>query len=133
VIDEAGAFQRLQAAQQAQEGDWHHRDRGDGRAIARIPPKSAFRPTDKESLRNLEGDLKMLVFGQDQAIDALASAIKLSRAGLKAPEKPIGCFLFAGSTGVGKTEVSRSWPRSWASNWCASTCPSTWNATPSRG
>ena len=74
--------------------------------VARIPAK-AVSSNDKESLRNLERDLKMTVFGQDVAIDALSAAIKLSRAGLKSPEKPIGCFLFAGPTGVGKTEVTR--------------------------
>jgi ATP-dependent Clp protease ATP-binding subunit ClpA len=74
--------------------------------IARIPPKSVS-TNDMEALRNLERDLRTLVFGQDQAIIALASAIKLSRAGLREPEKPIGCYLFSGPTGVGKTEVAR--------------------------
>ena len=74
--------------------------------IARIPPKSVS-TSDMEALRNLERDLKTLVFGQDRAIEALASAIKLARAGLREPEKPIGCYLFSGPTGVGKTEVAR--------------------------
>ncbi len=74
--------------------------------IARIPPKSVS-ADDKETLRNLERDLKAMVFGQDRAIDALAAAIKLSRAGLREPEKPIGNYLFSGPTGVGKTEVAR--------------------------
>ncbi|MGE5516162.1 MAG: ATP-dependent Clp protease ATP-binding subunit ClpA [Bacteroidota bacterium] len=74
--------------------------------IARIPPKSVS-ANDMEALRNLERDLKTLVFGQDQAIEALSSAIKLARAGLREPEKPIGCYLFSGPTGVGKTEVAR--------------------------
>jgi ATP-dependent Clp protease ATP-binding subunit ClpA len=74
--------------------------------IARIPPKSVS-TDDKETLKNLETDLKRLVFGQDRAIDALCSAIKLSRAGLREPEKPIGSYLFSGPTGVGKTEVAR--------------------------
>ena len=74
--------------------------------IARIPPKSVS-ANDMEALKNLERDLKTLVFGQDQAIEALASAIKLARAGLREPEKPIGCYLFSGPTGVGKTEVAR--------------------------
>ena len=74
--------------------------------IARIPPKSVSR-SDKESLKNLERDLKTVVFGQDKAIGALASSIKLARAGLREPEKPIGCYLFSGPTGVGKTEVAR--------------------------
>ena len=74
--------------------------------IARIPPKSVS-TDDKEQLRNLERDLRSMVFGQDQALIALASAIKLSRAGLRDPEKPIGNYLFTGPTGVGKTEAAR--------------------------
>jgi ATP-dependent Clp protease ATP-binding subunit ClpA len=74
--------------------------------MARIPPKSVSRD-DKKALQNLERDLKTMVFGQDDAIVALASAIKLSRAGLREPEKPIGNYLFSGPTGVGKTEVAR--------------------------
>ncbi|MBP2294061.1 ATP-dependent Clp protease ATP-binding subunit ClpA [Azospirillum rugosum] len=74
--------------------------------IARIPPKSVSRD-DKETLLNLERDLKTMVFGQNKAIDALVSAIKLARAGLREPEKPIGNYLFTGPTGVGKTEVAR--------------------------
>ena len=74
--------------------------------IARIPPKSVS-TDDKEVLRNLERDLKSMVFGQNAAIEALSAAIKLSRAGLREPEKPIGNYLFSGPTGVGKTEVAR--------------------------
>ncbi|MGP4963318.1 ATP-dependent Clp protease ATP-binding subunit ClpA [Psychrobacter celer] len=74
--------------------------------LARIPPKSVS-SDDKSILEHLDRDLKHLVFGQDEAITTLADAIKLSRAGLKAPDKPIGSFMFAGPTGVGKTEVSR--------------------------
>lgn len=74
--------------------------------LARIPPKSVS-SDDKSILEHLDRDLKHLVFGQDEAIETLADAIKLSRAGLKAPNKPIGSFMFAGPTGVGKTEVSR--------------------------
>ena len=74
--------------------------------IARIPPKSVS-TDDKNILLSLEQDLKRVVFGQDNAIQALASAIKLSRAGLRGPEKPIGNYLFSGPTGVGKTEVAR--------------------------
>jgi ATP-dependent Clp protease ATP-binding subunit ClpA len=74
--------------------------------IARIPPKSVS-ADDKETLRNLERDLKSMVFGQDRAIEALSAAIKLSRAGLRDAEKPIGNYLFSGPTGVGKTEVAR--------------------------
>jgi ATP-dependent Clp protease ATP-binding subunit ClpA len=74
--------------------------------IARIPPKSVS-ADDKETLRNLERDLKSMVFGQDKAIEALSAAIKLARAGLREAEKPIGNYLFSGPTGVGKTEVAR--------------------------
>ncbi|MGC9954969.1 MAG: ATP-dependent Clp protease ATP-binding subunit ClpA [Rhizomicrobium sp.] len=74
--------------------------------MARIPPKSVSK-TDAEALRTLADDLKRVVFGQDFAINALASAIKLARAGLRSPEKPIGCYLFSGPTGVGKTEVAK--------------------------
>ncbi len=74
--------------------------------MARIPPKRVSRE-DKRSLRDLGAELKRVVFGQDKAIDALVSAIKLARAGLREPEKPIGCYLFSGPTGVGKTEAAR--------------------------
>jgi ATP-dependent Clp protease ATP-binding subunit ClpA len=74
--------------------------------IARIPPKSVS-TDDRKALQTLERDLKTVVFGQDKAISALSSAIKLSRAGLREAEKPIGCYLFSGPTGVGKTEVAR--------------------------
>jgi len=79
--------------------------------IARVPPKSVSRD-DKKSLQNLERDLKTMVFGQNDAIVALSSAIKLSRAGLREPEKPIGSYLFSGPTGVGKTEVARQLAKS---------------------
>src|SRR5439155_24762552 len=74
--------------------------------MARIPPKSISKD-DAEVLKHLEQTLKRVVFGQDKAIDALAAAIKLARAGLREPEKPIGNYLFCGPTGVGKTEVAR--------------------------
>lgn len=74
--------------------------------IARIPPKTVSKD-DRASLANLDGELKNVVFGQDQAIEALATALKMSRAGLREPEKPIGSYLFSGPTGVGKTEVAR--------------------------
>ena len=74
--------------------------------IAKIPPRSVS-TSDKDQLQNLDRDLKLVVFGQDTAIEMLASTIKLSRSGLGHPEKPIGCFLFSGPTGVGKTEVAK--------------------------
>jgi ATP-dependent Clp protease ATP-binding subunit ClpA len=79
--------------------------------MARIPPKTVSRD-DKKTLENLERDIKTMVFGQNKAIDALSGAIKLARAGLREPEKPIGCYLFSGPTGVGKTEVARQLSRS---------------------
>jgi ATP-dependent Clp protease ATP-binding subunit ClpA len=74
--------------------------------MARIPPKTITK-SDAQVLAAIDKDLKRLVFGQDKAIESLASAIKLSRAGLREPEKPIGCYLFSGPTGVGKTEVAK--------------------------
>jgi ATP-dependent Clp protease ATP-binding subunit ClpA len=78
--------------------------------IAKIPPRSVS-TSDKDQLQNLDRDLKLVVFGQDTAIEMLASTIKLSRSGLGHPEKPIGCFLFSGPTGVGKTEVAKQLAR----------------------
>ena len=110
VIDEVGAWQRLRPEDQ-RSGVIDVTDVEEMVAkIARIPPKSVS-ASDKELLRNLERDLKMTVFGQDDAIEAMSAAIKLSRAGLKAPNKPVGSFMFAGPTGVGKTEVSRQLAR----------------------
>jgi len=110
VIDEVGAWQRLRSEDQRSAVI----DVADVEEmvakIARIPPKSVS-ASDKELLRNLERDLKMTVFGQDAAIEAMSAAIKLSRAGLKSPDKPVGSFMFAGPTGVGKTEVSRQLAR----------------------
>jgi ATP-dependent Clp protease ATP-binding subunit ClpA len=106
VIDEAGAYQRLQPESKRkkiiQVGDIERVIS----QIARIPPKNVS-ASDKSLLKDLEKNLKMVVFGQDPAIEALSSSIKLSRAGLKEGEKPIGSYLLAGPTGVGKTEVSR--------------------------
>ena len=106
VIDEAGARQRLLPEGQRKT----HIDIEEVETIvakmARIPAKQVT-ATDKDVLKHLERNLKMVIFGQDPAIDSLASAIKLSRSGLGNPDKPIGNFLFAGPTGVGKTEVTR--------------------------
>ncbi|GAB2174870.1 ATP-dependent Clp protease ATP-binding subunit ClpA [Dongia sp. agr-C8] len=79
--------------------------------IARIPPKTVTKD-DKATLKNLDRDLRTMVFGQDAAIDALCASIKLARAGLREPEKPIGAYLFSGPTGVGKTEVAKQLARS---------------------
>ncbi len=106
VIDEVGAFQQLQPAGKRKKQIGVSDVEKMVARIARIPPASVSH-SDKEALRDLETNLKMVIFGQDEAIDTLASAIKLSRAGLKEGEKPIGSFLFSGPTGVGKTEVCR--------------------------
>ncbi|MAL98587.1 MAG: ATP-dependent Clp protease ATP-binding subunit ClpA [Alteromonadaceae bacterium] len=106
VIDEAGARQRLMAPSKRKKVIGVSAIEDIVASIARIPPKNVS-STDKDVLRNLERDLKMVVFGQNAAIESLGTAIKLARAGLKSPEKPDGAFLFAGPTGVGKTEVTR--------------------------
>ena len=106
LIDEAGAYQQLQPAGKRKKVINVPEIEAIVAKIARIPPKSVS-SDDREALKQLEENLKMVVFGQDEAIAALATSIKLARAGLKAAEKPIGSFLLAGPTGVGKTEVSR--------------------------
>jgi ATP-dependent Clp protease ATP-binding subunit ClpA len=106
VIDEAGASLRLQ------KGVEHGAEvtvplvESIVAKMARIPPKSVS-ASDKDLLRNLERDLKLVIFGQDEAIGSLSSAIKMARSGLREENKPVGAFLFAGPTGVGKTEVTR--------------------------
>ena len=106
VIDEVGASRMLQPEGKRRKMVTLRDVEEIVAKIARIPPKSVS-ADDKETLRTLERDLKNMVFGQDKAIDALAAAIKLSRAGLREMEKPIGNYLFSGPTGVGKTEVAR--------------------------
>jgi ATP-dependent Clp protease ATP-binding subunit ClpA len=106
VIDEAGASRMLLSAAKRRKTITVKDVEKIVAMIARIPPKSVS-TDDRKALANLERDLKTMVFGQDQAIDALASAIKLARAGLREPQKPVGCYLFTGPTGVGKTEVAR--------------------------
>ncbi len=106
VIDEAGAFQQLKPANKRKKQLGVHDIESVVAKIARIPEKT-ISSNDKEQLRKLDASLKMTVFGQDEGIDALTTAIKLSRAGLGVEEKPIGSFLFSGPTGVGKTELCR--------------------------
>jgi len=106
VIDEAGAAQHLLSESKRRKTIGVKDIEAVVAKIARIPPKSVSKD-DAEVLRDLEAGLKRVVFGQDTAIEALASAIKLARAGLREPEKPIGNYLFAGPTGVGKTEVAK--------------------------
>ncbi|MGH1465969.1 MAG: ATP-dependent Clp protease ATP-binding subunit ClpA [Cognatishimia sp.] len=106
VIDEAGAAQHLVAASKRRKTIGTKEIEAVVAKIARIPPKNVSK-NDAEVLKDLEKTLKRVVFGQDKAIEALSSAIKLARAGLREPEKPIGNYLFAGPTGVGKTEVAK--------------------------
>ena len=106
VIDETGASQMLVPEGKRKKKITVKEVEATVATMARIPPKTVSK-SDAEVMSNLEKDLKRLVFGQDKAITALASAIKLARAGLREPEKPIGCYLFSGPTGVGKTEVAK--------------------------
>lgn len=106
VIDEAGAAQHLVAESKRRKTIGAKEIEAVVAKIARIPPKNVSKD-DAEVLKDLEVTLKRVVFGQDKAITALSSAIKLARAGLREPEKPIGNYLFAGPTGVGKTEVAK--------------------------
>jgi len=106
VIDETGASQMLVPEGKRKKKITVKEVEETVATMARIPPKTVSK-SDAEVMSNLEKDLKRLVFGQDAAITALASAIKLARAGLREPEKPIGCYLFSGPTGVGKTEVAK--------------------------
>ncbi len=106
VIDEVGAAQMLMPEAKRRKTMTAKEIEAVVAKIARIPPKTVTKD-DAEALKDLEGGLKRVVFGQDNAITALASAIKLARAGLREPEKPIGSYLFTGPTGVGKTEVAK--------------------------
>jgi ATP-dependent Clp protease ATP-binding subunit ClpA len=106
VIDEAGASLRLQPAAERSDRVTVEMVENIVAKMARIPAKSVS-SSDRKTLKSLERDLKLVIFGQDQAISALASSIKMSRSGLREEEKPIGMFLFSGPTGVGKTEVTK--------------------------
>ena len=106
VVDEVGAMQMLVPPSRRKKKITAREIEAVIATMARIPPKSVS-SDDKKALENLERDLKHVVFGQDEAIQRLATAMKLSRAGLRDPDKPIGSFLFTGPTGVGKTEVAR--------------------------
>ncbi len=106
VIDESGASQKLLPVARRKKTISVKDVEATIATMARIPPKSVSKD-DAEVLQHIDTNLKRVVFGQDKAIDALSSAIKLARAGLREPEKPIGCYLFSGPTGVGKTEVAR--------------------------
>ena len=106
VIDEVGAAVKIQPPDKRKKSIGAKDIERIVAKIAKIPPRSVS-TSDKEQLQNLDRDLKLTVFGQDTAIDTLTSTIRLSRSGLGHPEKPIGCFLFSGPTGVGKTEVAK--------------------------
>src|SRR5262245_16962131 len=106
VIDEAGAAQKILPKAKQKRIIGKHEIEDIISKITRIPPQTVS-VDDRNSLRNLDRDLKAVVFGQDKAIDALSGSIKMARSGLGNPQKPIGCFLFSGPTGVGKTEVAR--------------------------
>ena len=106
VVDEAGAFQNLLKISKRKKIISVVEIESVVAKIARVPLKK-INLQDKETMRSLDRDLKLLVYGQDEAIDALSSAIKLARSGLREPQKPVGCFLFTGPTGVGKTEVTK--------------------------
>ena len=106
VIDEAGAAQRILPKSKQKKVIGKSEIEEIVSKIARIPSRHVS-SDDRAALRNLDRDVKATVFGQDKAIEALAKAIKMSRSGLGNPQKPIGCFLFSGPTGVGKTEVAR--------------------------
>ena len=106
VIDEAGAAQRILPKSKQKKVISKREIEEIIAKIARIPPKNVS-SDDRDALKNLDRDLKAVVFGQDKAIDALAAAIKMARSGLGNPQKPIGSFLLSGPTGVGKTEVAR--------------------------
>jgi len=106
VIDEIGAAVKIQPPEKRKKNIGPKDIEKMVAKIAKIPPRSVS-TSDKEQLQNLDRDLKLVVFGQDTAIETLAGTIKLSRSGLGHPEKPIGCFLFSGPTGVGKTEVAK--------------------------
>jgi ATP-dependent Clp protease ATP-binding subunit ClpA len=110
IIDEVGAAQMLLPESKRKKTITVKDVEATVATIARIPPKTVSKD-DKAALKTLERDLKTMVFGQDQAIDALCAAIKLARAGLREPDKPIGSYLFSGPTGVGKTEVAKQLAR----------------------
>ncbi|MCW8911408.1 MAG: AAA family ATPase, partial [Gammaproteobacteria bacterium] len=107
VIDEAGANRRMHSSEDSKPRNINVHDIENIVAkIARIPPKTVS-SSDADVLKNLDRNLKLVVFGQNEAIDTMSDAIKMSRSGLASPDKPVGSFLFAGPTGVGKTEVTK--------------------------
>jgi len=110
IIDEAGAEMRLRTSAKRRKTVSVEDVEQIVARMARIPPKSVSH-SDRDALRTLERDLNLVIYGQDDAVKGLAQAIKMARSGLAHPERPIGSFLFAGPTGVGKTEVTRQMAR----------------------
>jgi len=110
IIDEAGAAVHLMPEAKRRKSIGVRDIENVVARMARVPPKNVSK-SDKEALRNIDRDLKMVIYGQDEAIDNLSTAIKLSRSGLGAEDKPVGSFLFTGPTGVGKTEVTKQLAR----------------------
>ena len=131
VIDEVGASQMLLPASKRKKTVSVKDIEATIATMARIPPKTVSKD-DTEKLKGLDVTLKRVVFGQDEAIAALAASIKLSRAGLRDAEKPIGSYLFSGPTGVGKTEVARQLASAMGVNCCALICRNIWSAIPYR-
>ncbi len=128
VVDEAGAYQALLPASKKKKSDWCAEIEAIISNMARIPSKNVSK-SDKEVLRNLEREMKMLIYGQDQAIETLVSAIKLARSGLRDGTRPVGSFLFAGPTGVGKTEVTRQLAKMMGVELLRFDMSNTWSAT----
>ena len=129
VIDEAGAAQHLVEEKKRKKTIDVPQIENVVAKIARIPPKNVSKD-DAAVLKDLQASLKRVVFGQDAAIDALSSAIKLSRAGLREPEKPIGNYLFAGPDGRRQDRGGQTTGRHpWAWSFCGSTCRNTWRNT----
>ncbi len=111
VVDEAGAYQRLQTDKKRKKTIGVKEIEGIVAKMARVPSETVS-ASDKQLLSSLEHDLNQIVFGQEEAIAAIASSVKMGRSGLSDPNKPVGCFLFSGPTGVGKTEVTRQLAKS---------------------
>jgi ATP-dependent Clp protease ATP-binding subunit ClpA len=132
VIDEAGAAQHLLPDSKRRKTIGPKEIEAVVAKIARIPPKNVSKD-DSEMLRDLESALKRVVFGQDAAIDALSSAIKLARAGLREPENPSATICSPGQQAWAKPKWQSNWPILWAWNCCALTCRNIWRNTPSRG
>jgi ATP-dependent Clp protease ATP-binding subunit ClpA len=127
VIDEVGAMQMLVPPSKRKKTITEREIEAVIATMARIPPKSVSKD-DRAVLEHLERDLKRQVFGQDKAIEVLSAAMKLSRAGLRDPDKPIGCFLFPAPRAWARPRLPSGWPRSWASRCNASTCRNIWSA-----